>query len=416
MAPALPAELAARAGELDALHRDANRRSAFDLPTDLIYLDGNSLGALPIAVAEVVADVVHRQWGQRLIRSWNEADWWGASERVGDRIGQLIGAAPGQTVVADSTSVNLYKALHAAAVMRPGRSVALTDPDSFPTDLYVMASVARQVGWRVELVRPDQAVERITQLGSDLAVAAYSSVDYRTGRRWDLPAITAAAREVGALSCWDLCHSAGVLPLRLDQDGCDLAVGCGYKYLNGGPGAPAFLYVAARHQEEFAHPLTGWHGHAQPFEMGGEFRPAPSITRGRVGTPPLLSLLALEAALDVYSGLSLDAVRARSLSLTGFFLECLDALGVQLEVATPREPELRGSQVSLRHRAGYAVVQALIARGVIGDFRQPDIIRLGFSPLYVTHVDALAAAVHLADVITTRAYEHPDFATRASVT
>ncbi|HYO86620.1 MAG TPA: kynureninase [Dermatophilaceae bacterium] len=411
-----PTSLIARAAALDQEHRATDRRAEFDLPDGVIYLDGNSLGALPRAVPAAVQDAVSRQWGQRLIRSWNESDWWRAPERVGDRIGALIGAAPGQVVVSDSTSINLHKVFHAAAALRPGRQVALTDPDSFPTDLYLLDTAAAQLGWRVEHCAPDRAAQRLAELGDRVALASYSSVDYRTGQLWDLPAIARAAHDVGALACWDLCHSAGVLPIGLDRHEADLAVGCGYKYLNGGPGAPAFVYVAARHLTGFHHPLTGWHGHARPFEMALDYHPAPTITRARAGTPPLLSLLALEAALGVYEGLDMEVVRARSLSLTGFFLDCLDELGLGLDVATPRDPRRRGSQVSLRHPQAYAVVQALIARGVIGDFRRPDIVRLGFAPLYLSHGDVLTAAVQLRAVMDGAEYEHPEFAAQAAVT
>ena len=364
----------------------------------------------------VVDDVMHRQWGERLIRSWNESDWWAAQTRVGDAIGRLIGAAAGQVVVTDSTSINLFKAVVGAARLRPGRKVVLTDPDSFPTDLYMTDSAARLAGLEVRRVHPREAIAAIVEAGEDLALASYSSVDYRTGELWDLSEITAAAQTVGALACWDLCHSAGVLDLHLDRNGADLAIGCGYKYLNGGPGAPAFIYVAQRHLADFDQPLTGWHGHARPFDMSGTYEPAPGITRARVGTPPLLSVLALEAALTAYSGLSPAMVRAASLSVTGMFIEALDGLGVDLPLATPREPERRGSQVSLRHPQAFAVVQALIARGVIGDFREPDIIRLGFAPLYVTHLDAVNAAEHLRAVIEGREFERPEFAERGPVT
>jgi kynureninase len=408
--------LTARAQTLDAESPLQGTRDLFTLPDGVIYLDGNSLGALPSAVPAVVDDVMHRQWGERLIRSWNESDWWAAQTRVGDAIGRLIGAAAGQVVVTDSTSINLFKAVVGAARLRPGRTIVLTDPDSFPTDLYMTDSAARLAGLEVRRVHPRDAVAAIVEAGHDLALASYSSVDYRTGELWDLGEITAAAQSVGALACWDLCHSAGVLDVALDRNGADLAIGCGYKYLNGGPGAPAFIYVAQRHLADFDQPLTGWHGHARPFDMSGTYEPAPGITRARVGTPPLLSVLALEAALTAYSGLSPAMVRAASLSVTGMFIEALDGLGVDLPLATPREPERRGSQVSLRHPHAFAVVQALIARGVIGDFREPDIIRLGFAPLYVTHVDAVSAAEHLRAVIEGREFERPEFAERGPVT
>ncbi|MEO7752765.1 MAG: kynureninase [Terracoccus sp.] len=409
-------DLLARAADLDASAPLAGTRDLFTLPAGVTYLDGNSLGALPLAVPPVVQDVLTRQWGDRLIRSWNESDWWGAQTRIGDLVGRLVGAAPGQVVVTDSTSINLFKAVVGAARMRPGRTVVLTDPDSFPTDLYITESAAALAGCEVRRVHPRDAVAAIREAGDDLVLASYSQVDYRTGEKWDLVAMTEAAHEVGALICWDLCHSAGAMEVDLDAGGADLAVGCGYKYLNGGPGAPAFLYVAERHLADFEQPLTGWHGHARPFEMGPDYEPAPGITRGRVGTPPLISLLALEAALTVFDGLSPEQVRAQSVSVTQCFIEALDALGVDLPLATPREAERRGSQVSLRHPQAFAVVQALIARGVIGDFREPDIIRLGFAPLYVTHVDAVTAAEHVRAVIDGREFERPEFAERGAVT
>ncbi|MEP7332199.1 MAG: kynureninase [Terracoccus sp.] len=409
-------ELLAEAAARDTAAPLRATRELFTLPEGVIYLDGNSLGALPKAVPPVVADVVTRQWGEQLIRSWNDEDWWGAQTRVGDQVGRLVGAAPGQVVVTDSTSINLFKAIVGAARLRPGRRVVLTDPDSFPTDLYITDAAARLAGVEVRRVHPDEALAAIAEAGDDLALASYSQVDYRTGEKWDLVALTEAVHAVGGLICWDLCHSAGAMEVDLDAGQADLAVGCGYKYLNGGPGAPAFLYVAARHLDDFDQPLTGWHGHARPFEMGPSYEPAPGITRGRVGTPPLISLLALEAALTAFEGLSPADVRAQSLSVTGTFIAALGALGVDLPLATPRDADRRGSQVSLRHPDAFAVVSALIARGVIGDFREPDIIRLGFAPLYVTHADAVHAAEHVRAVLDGREFERPEFAERGAVT
>lgn len=410
------AERVARAHQLDADSPLRGRRELFALPDGVVYLDGNSLGALPAHVPARVNEVMTHEWGERLIRSWNEADWWNAQTRVGDRIGTLVGAAPGQVLAGDSTSINLFKALVAAARLRPGRPVLLTDPGSFPTDLHITASVARMCGLEVRLASPEQATEAIAEAGDQLAVAAYSHVDYRTGERWDVRGIVTAAHDVGALACLDLCHSAGAMPVELDTIGADLAVGCGYKYLNGGPGAPAFIYVADRHVGQLDQPLTGWNGHADPFGMSGEYRPAAGISRARVGTPPLLSLLALEAALEVFDGVSPAQLRDASLSLTTTFIDAVHALGLPVSFATPLDPQRRGSQVSLRHPQAYGVVQALIERGVIGDFREPDIIRLGFAPLYVTHAECLAAVEALAQALQGREYEQARFASRSTVT
>ncbi len=399
-----------RARALDRRAPLAGLRSRFALPPGLVYLDGNSLGALPTGVAEAMEDVVRRQWGTDLIASWNSNGWWDAPERVGDRIGALIGAAPGQVVVADSTSVNLFKAFVGALRLRPGRSVVVTDPNSFPTDLYLLDAVAVLLDIEVVTVPPPEVPALLDRRGSEVALVALSAVDYRTGERWALPELTESIHAAGALACWDLSHAAGAMDVGLDIHAVDLAVGCGYKYLNGGPGAPAYIYVAARHQVDFDQPLAGWHGHAEPFAMGAVYEPAPGIARAKVGTPPVLSLLALEAALDVFDGVDLMVLRDQSLSVTGFFLDVLDALVPGVEVVTPHQPARRGSQISLRHEHAHGVVQALIARGVIGDFREPDVVRLGFAPLYVTHADALQAAQQLQAVLAGSEHLDPAFA------
>ncbi|MER6387573.1 kynureninase [Streptomyces sp. NPDC001523] len=388
----LPVDLRERAAALDAADELAKLRERFTLPDGVVYLDGNSLGALPATVADTTADVVRRQWGELLIRSWDESGWWTAPERIGDKIAPLVGAAPGQVTVGDSTSVNLFKALVGAArLAAPGRTELLVDAATFPTDGYIAASAARMTGLTVVPVEPGEAA---AAMGPATAVVLLNHVDYRTGRLHDLPALTAAAHAAGAITVWDLCHSAGALPVDLDAHAVDLAVGCTYKYLNGGPGAPAYLYIAERHQESFDSPLPGWNGHADPFAMTPEYTPAPGASRARVGTPDILSMLALEAALDAWDGVPVDAVRAKSLALTDFFLECVAAYVPEgkVESVTPAEHARRGSQVSLRTGNAREVMTELISRGVVGDFRAPDVLRFGFTPLYVGFADAERAA------------------------
>ncbi|MFF4172945.1 kynureninase [Streptomyces sp. NPDC001744] len=416
--PIRPTGLTTRAAALDASDPLAAVRDRFLLPDGVVYLDGNSLGALPAAVPAAVEDAVHRQWGTDLIRSWNGNGWWEAPVRTGDAIGRLVGAAPGQVVAGDSTSVQLFNTLLAAARLRPGRRLLLTDPDHFPTDQYIADSVGRLLGLDVRRVPARDAAAVLAAETGNVAVAAYAPVDYRTGELYDMAALTAAAHAAGALMHWDLCHAAGALPVGLDAVEADFAVGCGYKYLSGGPGAPAFAYVAHRHQEGFDHPLTGWHGHAEPFAMAGTYTPAADITRARIGTPALLSLIALEAALTAFDGVEMADVRKKNLSLTGFFQECADALldGLGFTAATPREPERRGSQVALRHPEAYPLVAALTARGVIGDMRAPDLLRFGFNALYVSHADVLRAVVELRDVVTSGAHLAPVFQQRPTVT
>ncbi|WP_421733853.1 kynureninase [Cellulomonas sp.] len=405
--------LDARAAALDAQHAATDLRDRFLLPDGVVYLDGNSLGALPVGVPEAVGSVVREQWGRDLIGSWNTHGWWDAPVRVGDAIGRLIGAAPGQVVVGDSTSVRLHQSLHAAAALRPGRAVVLTEPGSFPTDQYVIAGVAAQVGWRVEHATPAEIPAR---LGSQVAVVVLSHVDYRTGVLLDLPGITAAAHDAGAVVIWDLCHSAGALPVGLDAHGVDLAVGCGYKYLNGGPGAPAYGYVAARHQDAFVNVLPGWNGHAEPFAMAEGYVGAPGIARARIGTPPMLSLLALEAALRAFDGVTIEDVRARSLSLTRFLREAIAAVVPDTDFASPQDDRRRGSQVALRHPDAYGIVQALAARGVVGDFRTPDIVRLGVAAPHLSHGDLVTAVRALRAVLEHDEHRDPAWATRNVVT
>ncbi|MCF3184676.1 kynureninase [Streptomyces polychromogenes] len=385
-------DLRARAARLDAEDPLAKHRERFTLPEGVVYLDGNSLGALPAGVPGAVADVVHRQWGELLIRSWDESGWWTAPERIGDRVAPLIGAAPGQVTVGDSTSVNLFKALVGAArLAAPGRTRMLVDATTFPTDGYIAASAARMTGLDLVPVDPSEAA---AAMDDRTAVVLLNHVDYRTGRLHDLPALTGAAHAAGALIVWDLCHTAGALPVGLDAHGVDLAVGCTYKYLNGGPGSPAYIYVAERHQGAFDSPLPGWNSHAEPFAMTPEYAPAEGAARARVGTPDILSMLALESALDAWEDVDVEAVRAKSLALTDFFLECVAAYvpAGAVEVVTPLEHAHRGSQVSLRTDGARAVMTELISRGIVGDFRAPDVLRFGFTPLYVGFADAERAA------------------------
>ncbi|MGW3623841.1 kynureninase [Streptomyces sp. NPDC000880] len=393
--------LAAKAAALDAADELAGARKLFALD-ETVYLDGNSLGALPAHVPERVADVVSRQWGELRIRSWDESGWWTAPERIGDRIAPLVGAGPGQVVVGDSTSVNVFKAVVGAVrlCVDDSRTDIVVDATTFPTDGYIAESAARLTGRRLVPLAPGDLP---AALGPRTAVVLLNHVDYRTGRLHDLPSLTAAIHEAGALAVWDLCHTAGALPVGLDAHGVDLAVGCTYKYLNGGPGSPAYLYVAERHQVAFDSPLPGWNSHTDPFAMTADFRPAPGAVRGRVGTPDILSMLALEAALDVWDGVSIDSVRAKSLALTDFFLECVESYVPQGMVTslTPSAHASRGSQIALRCADAPSVMEKLIARGVVGDLRRPDVLRFGFTPLYVGFGDTERAAEVLAEVLAT---------------
>jgi kynureninase len=384
-------EPALEAAKLDAADELAPLRSRFVLD-DVIYLDGNSLGALPANVPDRVTDVVRRQWGELRIRSWEESGWWTAPERIGDRIAPLVGAAAGQIVVGDSTSVNVFKALVAAVRMAgEDRTEILVDATTFPTDGYIAESAARLTGRTLRAVTP---AEVPGELSGRTAAVLLNHVDYRAGRLHDLPGLTAAIHAAGALAVWDLCHSAGALEVGLDEHGVDLAVGCTYKYLNGGPGSPAYLYVRKELQPRFDSPLPGWNSHTDPFGMSPSYTPAPGALRGRVGTPDILSMLALEAALDVWDEVSVAAVRAKSLALTDFFLRCVRSYTEpgRVESVTPERHEERGSQVALRCDDAGEVMKRLIARGVVGDFRHPDVLRFGFTPLYVTFAETERAA------------------------
>jgi len=392
----------ARAAALDAANPLRHCRERFLLPEGVAYLDGNSLGALPAAVPEAMRDAVHRQWGSGLIGSWfaEDAAWWGLPQRIGDRVGALLGAAPGQTVAGDSTSVQIFNTLTAAARLRPGRELLLTDAGHFPTDAYLADSVGELLGLEVRRIAPGGLRAALAEDGARTAVVAFPAVDFATGERWDIPGLTAAAHEAGALAVWDLCHAAGALELELDAWNVDFAVGCTYKYLSGGPGAPAFVYAARRHHETMRQPLTGWTGHAEPFAMRAGYEPTAGVGRARVGTPTVLSMLALEAALRAFDDVDMATLRAQSLSLTGFFIECCDTLldGLGFELVTPRPPDRRGSQVTLRHPDAAKLVPAAAERGVVGDKREPDLLRYGFNALYNTHADAFRAAETLAEL------------------
>lgn len=399
---------------LDRTDPLARHRAAFALPEGVIYLDGNSLGALPKGVIERTARVVGEEWGRDLITSWNKHDWIDLPRRVGDRIAPLIGAVPGTVIAADSTSINIFKLLAVALGQRPGRRIILTEEGNFPTDVYMAKGIASLLRQGHE-VRAVPAAGLADALDGDVAVALVTEVNYRTGARLDMRALTETAHVAGALIIWDLAHSAGALPVDVAGTGADFAVGCGYKYLNGGPGAPAFAYVAPQHLDGLRQPLSGWLGHAAPFDFAAEYLPAEGIDALRVGTPSILSMSALDAALDVFSGVDLEAVKAKADALFDQFTDEVVARCPELELLTPTDPARRGTQVSLRHREAYAVMQALIARGVIGDFRQPDIMRFGLTPLYLGFADMFRAAEILGEVMATAVWDRPEFKQRAKV-
>jgi kynureninase len=395
----------------------ASLREEFAVPQDVIYLDGNSLGALPRETLPRLTHVIEEEWGNGLIRSWNAAHWMDAPARIGDKIARMIGATAGEVIVADSTSVNLFKLLAGALQVQPGRHFILTEASNFPTDLYIAQGLIESLGGNHALRVVERAeIER--SLDGSVAVLMLTHVDYATGEIHDMRRITAAAQKFGALMLWDLSHSAGAVPVNLNAAQVDLAVGCGYKYLNGGPGAPAYAFVAKGLQDALQSPLSGWMGHAAPFAFEPAYRAAPGIKRLLAGSPPILSMLALEVAVDLWLRVDQKETRRKSMALGDLFIKQVDEtcrdLGVQ--VVSPREAEIRGSQVSLRHKEGYRVMRALIDRGLIGDFRTPDLMRFGFAPLYTRYVDVFDAVRCLRDVLRSRAWDRPEYANRLPVT
>ncbi|EKF17729.1 kynureninase [Nitratireductor pacificus] len=390
-------------------------RERFVLPDGVIYLDGNSLGVLPAGMSRRIAEVVEREWGERLVRGWNDAGWIDLPARVAGKIARLVGAGDGTVAVGDSTSVNVFKTLSAALALRPDRRVILSDSNNFPTDLYIADGLARLIGQGYEL-RTAMAADMDDAIDASVAAVLLTEVDYRTGWRYDMAQTTRRIHAAGALAIWDLCHSAGAFPVHLEEADADFAIGCGYKYLNGGPGAPAFLYVAPRHLEGIRPALSGWMGHQAPFAFTADYAPAEGIARMTVGTPPVLSMSALDAALDAFDGVDMELVRAKSQDLCDLFIAEVEAHCPELELVTPRERSQRGSQVSFRHPEGYAIMQALIAEGVIGDFRAPDILRFGMTPLYLSHGDVARAAEILGRIMGEKRWDRPEFRTRAKVT
>jgi kynureninase len=404
------------AAALDAADPLAGFRARFEVPDGVIYLDGNSLGMLPTAAAARAHQVIHEQWGRDLIRAWNAHGWIDLPAAVGAKIATLIGAAPDEVVAADSTSVNLFKLLAAAVRLRPGRPTILSEADNFPTDSYVAEGLCDLLDGRVAL-RLVGAGELEAALDERVALLSLTHVDYRSGRMHDMAALTAAAHAAGALVLWDLSHSAGAVALDLAACEADFAVGCGYKYLNGGPGAPAYLYVARRLQHGLRQPLTGWMGHAAPFDFAARYRPAEGIGRALCGTPSVVALAMLEASLEVILEAGMAAIRAKSLALSDLFMALVEETcgGLGLTPISPTAHEQRGSQVAYRHAHGYPAMQALIARGVIGDFRRPDVMRFGFAPLYLRHTEVWDAVAALRAVLADEAWRHVDAAAAGPV-
>ena len=391
------------------------RKEFFDLPTGMIYLDGNSLGPLPVAAKARVSEMIEKQWGKQLIGGWNGAGWMAQPSRIGDAVGRLIGAPAGTVVMGDTLSIKVYQAVAAALKMRPDRRVILSDSGNFPTDLYMVQGLLRTLdqGYELRIVPPESITASIDD---SVAAVLLTQVDYRTGRLHDINAVTAAAQDAGAVMIWDLAHSAGAFCVDVGTCGCEMAVGCTYKYLNGGPGAPAFIYVRSDLAAEIDPALSGWLGHDAPFDFDLEYRPAQGIERMRVGTPPVIQMTALEAALEIWEDVDMSDLRSASLALQDVFIHHVEARAPQLKLVSPRDGSQRGSQVSFSFAHGYAAIQALIARGVIGDFRAPDIMRFGFTPLYIDEADVIAAVDHIEIVMRDHLWDNPAYLTRKAVT
>jgi kynureninase len=402
-----------RARELDAADPLSGFRDRFTLPGGVIYLDGNSLGALPKATPGAMRRAVEREWGEGLIRSWNDAGWFEMGARVGAKIAPLIGARPHEVIACDTVSINLFKLIAAALEMRKGRKVILSEPGNFPTDIYMIEGLERQ-GLATQRLAPREQMRGA--LDGDVALLMLTHAHYKTGELFDMAELTRAAQDKGALVLWDLSHSTGALPVDLGGIGADFATGCGYKYLCGGPGSPAFAFVAERHLADLRQPLTGWFGHARPFAFSDEYEAAPGIEKLQCGTSPILGLAALEVGVELIAEIGVGRLHEKSQALSEFFLECLADRSIDLDLVSPRDPRRRGSQLSFRHPEAYAICQALIARGVIGDFRAPDILRLGFAPAYLRFEDMAEAARHLAEVLESDEWQREEFSRRAAVT
>jgi kynureninase len=390
-------------------------REKFCLEEDLVYLDGNSLGVLPRATADHISQVVTQQWGNGLIRSWNTHQWMEKPTKLGDKVAQLIGSKKAQVLVCDTTSVNIFKLAAAAVKMRPGRSKLITEIGNFATDLYLLQGLAKLLGNKVEVIALPRA-QVLSAIDEDTALVLLTHVHFKTGAMWDMASVTQMTQKKGSLMMWDLSHSVGAMPINLDEINVDLAVGCTYKYLNGGPGSPAFLYVAAQHQDLFEQPLTGWLGHAKPFDFEDDYQGAAGIQQAMCGTPPVLANAALEVALNLMLSVDMHLVRVKSQLMGNLFIQLIQQRCPQFEVESPADDEQRGSHVSLAHTQGYAIMQALIARNIIGDFRAPKTLRFGFTPLYLRYVDLWDTVEALEDIMLQESWNQPEFLHRQAVT